>query len=530
MRRLRDGTSAKFYDPLYDVVVFSATDARDNKLSFWLPDTHQTVTAEHFLKIIDTYEFDRLTFLKQAGLAWLVFPSATHTRFSHSLGCWLLSDWAAGSVFVFGQQQSGGPHSTRSPVMSPVRLGERLRDADWLEEFQLALLLHDIGHFPFSHVIENNDTLIERYLNQKETEGIRLRHESIGSDLMRGNNAVSDLFRQFITGKLGTKCLSRSQFLSDLLKELPNVDTQNLAFLLDDQLSVEELDVPSHQRPFLTAVRELVSGVVDLDRLDHYHRDSHFISLHVGEFNVRGLLHHLAIVGSKKSEGGDEPIMNIQLVGDGVGHAFQMLYAKMTLTQTVFHNPNNLAYEVMLNTAINRHWPTADSYFRGFLPFLDDGELLHHLLCSDDSEVRELVNMIKHRCPLACAGRFILPPNAVNELGTTGEERRSALREALQREWCSRGLNVNREECFLRVDSGFGRDDTESEWMDLGRVLGDNGEPLSTMEDHSKFVEFVRQHENLSSREFWIFIADELLADKAAAAAVALGALDASRG
>tara|TARA_R110002124_G_scaffold81978_15_gene215573 strand:+ start:3966 stop:5309 length:1344 start_codon:yes stop_codon:yes gene_type:complete len=82
-------------------------------------------------KYIDTDLFQRLRRIKQLGCADYVFPGATHTRFSHSLGaCYLAKNLCE-------------------------YLGEDIGNKDDMQSIILATLLHDIGHGPFSHSFEN---------------------------------------------------------------------------------------------------------------------------------------------------------------------------------------------------------------------------------------------------------------------------------------------------------------------------------------------------------------------------------------
>ncbi len=84
------------------------------------------------LKIIDTPTFQRLRFIKQLALAWYVYPGATHTRFSHSLGTLHLMGLIAAQLFNEGY----------------------IHYKEDVQLLRLAALLHDIGHTPFSHAIE----------------------------------------------------------------------------------------------------------------------------------------------------------------------------------------------------------------------------------------------------------------------------------------------------------------------------------------------------------------------------------------
>ncbi|HRG11315.1 MAG TPA: HD domain-containing protein, partial [Cyclobacteriaceae bacterium] len=76
--------------------------------------------------------FQRLRYIKQLGLSDLVYPGAHHTRFHHALGAMHLM----GRVLKTLQQK-----------------GVEISDAE-AEAAQVAILLHDIGHGPFSHALE----------------------------------------------------------------------------------------------------------------------------------------------------------------------------------------------------------------------------------------------------------------------------------------------------------------------------------------------------------------------------------------
>src|SRR5688500_20371565 len=82
------------------------------------------------LRLIDTDIFQRLRYVRQLGLAYLVYPGATHTRFEHAVGTYHL---ARGTLAMMAER-------------------EVLGGADWEEQavIRAAALLHDVGHYPFS--------------------------------------------------------------------------------------------------------------------------------------------------------------------------------------------------------------------------------------------------------------------------------------------------------------------------------------------------------------------------------------------
>ncbi|MFN3599210.1 MAG: HD domain-containing protein [Aquificaceae bacterium] len=90
---------------------------------------HQLIKADQEeTKIINSYPLQRLRFINQLGIAYLVFPSAQHSRFEHSLGTMELA----------------------GRICNSLGLG----DKKLYKLFRLAGLIHDIGHTPFSHTTE----------------------------------------------------------------------------------------------------------------------------------------------------------------------------------------------------------------------------------------------------------------------------------------------------------------------------------------------------------------------------------------
>src|SRR5690606_22823307 len=86
------------------------------------------------LRIIDTPAFQRLRHVRQLGLAYLVYPGASHTRFDHAPGVFHLTRRALGLLGERGELEEVDPLECRL--------------------VRYAALLHDLGHYPFSHAVE----------------------------------------------------------------------------------------------------------------------------------------------------------------------------------------------------------------------------------------------------------------------------------------------------------------------------------------------------------------------------------------
>ena len=157
------------------------------------------------MDIVNLPTIQRLSRIKQLGLASMVYPGAQHTRFQHSLGAF---------------------HLMSEAILSLSQKGVFIFDSE-AEAVQAAILLHDIGHGPFSHVLEN--TLIQG-----------ISHEEISLFLMKEMN-------------------------------------KDLGGRLTLAINIFEDKYP---KAFL---HQLISSQLDMDRLDYLCRDSFFTGVAEGK-------------------------------------------------------------------------------------------------------------------------------------------------------------------------------------------------------------------------------------------------------
>ena len=172
-------------------------------------------------ELINHPAFQRLSRIRQLGMSALVYPGATHTRWAHSLGAYHLMREAFRAlkekgVFVFDIEEEGA---------------------------EIAILLHDIGHGPFSHVLEH--TLIEH-----------LSHEEITRALMRRLNRE-------LGGALGMAI----QIYSD-----------------------------EYPKRFL---HQLICSQLDTDRLDYLCRDSFYTGVREGNIGAARLIKMLSVADDR---------------------------------------------------------------------------------------------------------------------------------------------------------------------------------------------------------------------------------------
>lgn len=171
--------------------------------------------SEEALRIIDTKEFQRLRHIKQLGTVYLVYPGANHTRFEHSLGAYYLA----------------------------LEITKKLEIENYKEELTMAALLHDVGHGPFSHLLE-------------EVPGIPWRHEKESINIIKKSK------------------------ISDILND-------------------EGIDV-SRVCEYILGKGNLgafISGDLDVDRMDYILRDSHYTGIGV-TYDFHRIVNTMKVMGS----------------------------------------------------------------------------------------------------------------------------------------------------------------------------------------------------------------------------------------
>jgi len=168
--------------------------------------------------IVEHPLFQRLSRINQLGLASVVYPGARHTRFQHSLGAF---------------------HLMSEAVLSLQQKGNFIFDSE-AEAVEAAILMHDIGHGPFSHVLEN--TLIHG-----------ISHEDISLMMMEQIN-------HSLNGQLN---LAISIFKGEYGKNF---------------------------------LHQLISSQLDMDRLDYLRRDSFYTGVTEGNIGSARIIKMLNVV------------------------------------------------------------------------------------------------------------------------------------------------------------------------------------------------------------------------------------------
>ena len=208
------------------------------------------------LSLVDTPAVQRLRYVRQLGHAFLVYPGATHTRFEHALGAYHLARRALAHL----EETTGRP---------PVEPADLLR-------LKLAALLHDIGHYPFSHALE---------------EAGLPRHEELAARHLGSGELARRLER------LGTP--------------------------------VETL-LPLIQGKSNAPLAGLVAGSVDVDKLDYLSRDAWMCGVPYGVIDVDRLLASLTVATGAAGR----PVLALH--DKGLSALESLLFAKYQMYRNVY--------------------------------------------------------------------------------------------------------------------------------------------------------------------------------------------------
>ena len=207
----------------------------------------------------------RLTRIKQVGLSSVVYPGAQHTRLQHSLGAFYLMSEA---------------------ITQLTSKGNFIFDSE-AEAVQAAILLHDIGHGPFSHVLE--DTIVQG-----------VSHEEISLMLMERMN-----------------------------KEM------------NGQLSLAiQIFKDEYPKRFL---HQLVSGQLDMDRLDYLRRDSFYTGVTEGNIGSARIIKMLDVADDR-----------LVIESKGIYSIENFLTARRLMYWQVYLHKTSVAYERMLISTLLR--------------------------------------------------------------------------------------------------------------------------------------------------------------------------------
>src|SRR5688572_12263512 len=268
------------------------------------------------LSLVDTEVFQRLRYVRQLGWTYLVYPGATHTRFEHALGTHHLSRRTLALL---------------CEAEDAASIGE-----DEQAIVRSAALLHDVGHYPFSHALEEIGAL---------------HHEAVARPLITEGSVAS-----LLTARLGKDAPAR---VFDLIRGHSDSPLQGL-----------------------------ISGSLDLDKIEYLKRDAFMCGVPYGEIDVDRLTNSLVLV--------DDPETGRRAIGvreKALSALESLLFAKYQMYRNVYwHHAVRSAtamYKRLVEDALHAGVVSVQSLSR----YTDEG-LMHRL---ESAWPTELLAALKER-------------------------------------------------------------------------------------------------------------------------------------
>lgn len=258
--------------------------------------------------LLDTPALQRLRYVRQLGLAHLVYPGATHSRFEHALGAYHLARRALANLREAG-------------ALRPL-------PADEPAIVAAAALLHDVGHYPFSHALEE----------------IGAPHHEALAEALVTIGPVADILR------------------ADVAKDAPE--------------RVFALIASKSKSP----LQGLISGSFDLDKTDYLKRDARMCGVPYGEIDEDRLLQSMIVLTDP-----DSKKISVGIREKGLSAVETLLFAKYQMYRNVYWHHACRSATAMYKRIVERAVERGALATGGLGSFTDEG-LLHAVEAGGDND------------------------------------------------------------------------------------------------------------------------------------------------
>ncbi|MFW6313934.1 MAG: HD domain-containing protein [Spirochaetota bacterium] len=258
--------------------------------------------SEGLVSILDSLEFQQLSKIKQLGPAHLVYPGATHTRLAHSLGVYHISYRMIRALLTYASAPTLGRESVAA--------------------YLCAALLHDLGHFPFTHSLK---------------ELPLAEHEALAAEMVQEGD------------------------LAKRIREDVGTDPIMVARIIDESMD----DGGSSE---IRLFRRLLSGSLDPDKLDYLNRDAYFCGVPYGTQDIDFAISRLRPNGET----------GIALEVSGISAVENILFSKYLMYRAVYWHRNVRVATAMIKEGLyhglteglisenDLYGLTDESFFAGF--------------------------------------------------------------------------------------------------------------------------------------------------------------------
>ena len=353
---------------------------------------HQLLKPHEHI-VLDSPIVQRLRYIHQTGLAYLVYPTASHTRFDHSLGMAKIAE----------------------------RMGQSLGlTTKTIDTLRMASILHDVGHSIFSHISEA--LIKERFAEEYD----QLKHTAKFSDcsfheILSYFIVTSPRFREFF-GRVCDRCTL-------------DLDIDAIALLI----------IGRPRDPKRNAyLGDIIHGPFDADKLDYLVRDCYFTGIRADVDVDRVVLACCKLMPERFQE---QHYANLIIRKAGVSNLEQIVLHKMLLFSAIYHHQKVRTLECMVRGIFETIWADPSQIankvlrFQNASDFLRISEFEFFAMGALEPQISEQINRILKRDLLKRC--LVISPNLLwkspnledSDLYTIGDEFPQKIRQLREFIW-----------------------------------------------------------------------------------------------
>jgi HD superfamily phosphohydrolase len=334
--------------------MFPLTPTTESAPSVVMDPVHGAIAlAGHEKRIIDHPLVQRLRYVSQTDVTHLVFPGATHSRFSHSIGVMHVASLSLDAVIrsLMSQLATQTPSSAVMEAFGYFRFMVRAAGA-----------LHDLGHGPFSHQFEHSESLrklvTEASVTSRLWDGLQWRNYLVDEPKGFSHSAYSirlaHSLLEDLSGAVEAEALPIEAHDVLCLLEGSAVKPSRVfsrhCEVVYEGLDIDGLGVGDVSAAMLSVLRSIIYGTINADTLDWVLRDSYFTGSAYGSFNLDYLISSLRLGYSVDQ--GMVSWAGLAIAEKGLGVFEQLAFARLQLYRRVYSHKTVAGFKILLAHAL----------------------------------------------------------------------------------------------------------------------------------------------------------------------------------
>ncbi|MBI9070699.1 MAG: hypothetical protein JEY94_03835 [Melioribacteraceae bacterium] len=340
--------------------MFNSPELFGNPQNFVMDPVHGAISYfDHESKVIDHPLFQRLRSISQTDILTYVFPGASHSRFLHSLGTMHLSGRLFKKVI----------RSVQLELVGDLELNfkpEHFKAIQYIHIcLRLASLLHDSGHAPFSHQFEYSEA-VKRILKDKDIFSNLWKNSNFERFY---NNAPKKIKHEYYSVAVANKILTDIEIdkfgieVSDVLAIMETTSAipsekmikhaVKLFEIVLDKSEIGKYDDSEIGRSIILVLRDMISGEVDVDKMDYLLRDSYFSGAMHGIYNLDHIINNLRVTWKKSAFRAKKPRFSLAVISKGLGALEEFVHSRYKLYLMMYNHKTCVGFTWLLEKAMD---------------------------------------------------------------------------------------------------------------------------------------------------------------------------------